>query len=45
MLLVPLPARVHVPGEYAEIETHRTFYNETGATADLVPLREAFVAD
>jgi hypothetical protein len=40
MLLVPLPARVHVPGEMAELVAIKTFLQEAGATPELVPLRQ-----
>jgi hypothetical protein len=45
MLLVPLPARIHVPGEAAEIRARKVFEEQAGATAETEPTLEALKAD
>jgi hypothetical protein len=41
-LLVPLPGRIHVPGESAEIQGQLAFLEQAGATAETEPYRDAY---
>lgn len=40
MLLIPLPARIHVPGESAEIFAYKHMKKESGATKETLPFRQ-----
>jgi hypothetical protein len=44
MLLVPLPARIHVPCEAAEIAARLIFLQQAGATAETEPYADAHAA-
>lgn len=45
MLLVPLPARIHVPGEAAELRAKKIFAEQAGATPETEPVLEAFAQE
>lgn len=45
LLLVPLPARIHVPGESAEIHARGFFGEQAGASAETSPIAEKVEAD
>lgn len=45
MLLVPLPARIHVPGEAAEIWARLTLLEQAGAIAETAHIAEELKAD
>jgi hypothetical protein len=45
MLLVPLPTRIHVPGELAEIGARQTLLQASGATEATLPIRRMLEAD
>jgi hypothetical protein len=44
MLLVPLPARIHVPAELAELAAVKTLREQSGATDKTLPVRRALEA-
>jgi hypothetical protein len=45
MLLVPMPARILVPGAAAEIRARRNFAEQAGATETTEPVLDALIAD
>jgi Papain-like cysteine protease AvrRpt2 len=45
MLLVPLPARIHVPGEAAELRAKKVFGEQAGAKPETESVFESFAQD